>query len=208
VHAPLGSDSRRVGLDSGPAVQDELTARAFKSRAVHDNHISRERELREMRNLRRLSSRELLRTYAAVMRELRDRKVVRSTNNPVADLAELLASRAFKLKLESKSTAGFDGVARDGTRYQIKGRRRTPENQSTQLGAIRNLGGNKFKYLLAILFDEEFNVERAFRIRRGVVLRYARFSKHVNGHLLTLRGTLLQDVGTEDVTSRIQAARV
>ena len=146
--------------------------------------------------------------YAAVMRELRNRKVVRSTNNPVADLAELLASRAFKLTLETKSTAGFDGVARDGTRYQIKGRRRTQENPSTQLGAIRNLSGNKFKYLVAIIFDEEFNVESALRIRRGVVRRYARFSKHVNGHLLTLRGALLQDAGTEDVTSRIQATRI
>src|SRR2546427_1178943 len=113
-----------------------------------------------MKDLRRLSSRALLRMYATVMRELRERKVVRSTNNPVADLAELLASRAFNLKLETKSTAGFDGVARDGTRYQIKGRRRTPENRSTQLSVIRNLDGNRFKYLLAIVFDEDFNVDR------------------------------------------------
>ena len=159
-----------------------------------------------MKDLRRLSSRALLRIYTAVMRELRKRKVVRSTNNPVADLAELLASRAFKLTLETKSTAGFDGVGRDGTRYQIKGRRRTPENRSTQLSAIRNLAGNKFKYLLAVLFDEEFKVERALRIHREAVRRHARFSPHVNGHILTLKGAVLQDKRVEDVTTRLRAA--
>ncbi len=159
-----------------------------------------------MKNLRGLGSRELLRLYAAVMRELRHRKVIRSTNNPVADLAELLASRAFKLKLETKSTAGFDGVGRDGTRYQIKGRRRTPENRSTQLSAIRNLAGNKFTYLLAILFDEEFNIERALRIHREAVRRHARFREHVNGHILTLKGAVLKDKGVEDVTTRLRAA--
>ena len=161
-----------------------------------------------MRNLRRLGSRELLRLYAAIMRELRHRKVIRSTNNPVADLAELLASRAFKLTLETKSTAGFDGVGRVGTRYQIKGRRRTPENRSTQLSAIRNLAGNKFKYLLAILFDEDFNVERALRIRRDAVRRHARFSKHVNGHIITLKGGLLEDRRTEDVTDCLRGIKI
>ena len=161
-----------------------------------------------MKNLRGLGSRELLRLYAAIMRELRHRKVIRSTNNPVADLAELLASRAFKLTLETKSTAGFDGVGRDGTRYQIKGRRRTPENRSTQLSAIRNLAGNKFKYLLAILFDEDFNVERALRIRRDAVRRHARFSKHVNGHIITLKGGLLEDRRTEDVTDCLRGIKI
>jgi len=161
-----------------------------------------------MTNLRRRSSRELLRLYAAVMRELRNREVIRSTNNPVADVAELLASRAFKLTLETKSTAGFDGVARDGTRYQIKGRRRTPDNRSTQLSAIRNLHGNKFKYLLAILFDEQFNVERALRIPRDVVRRYARYSKHVNGHILTLRAVVFDDERTKDVTARVRAVQL
>ena len=161
-----------------------------------------------MRNLRSLGSRELLQTYAAVMRELRERKVIRSTNNPVADLAEVLASRAFHLTLETKSTAGFDGVARDGTRYQIKGRRRTPENLSTQLSVIRNLDGKTFTYLIAILFDEEFNVERALRIRREAVRRHARFSKHVHGHILTLKNPLLDDPHTEDVTARLRAVRI
>ena len=161
-----------------------------------------------MKDLQKLSSRSLLRVYSAVMRELRERTVVRSTNNPVADLAELLASRAFRLKLETRSTAGFDGVARDGTRYQVKARRRTPENQSTQLSVIRNLGANKFKYLLAIVFDEDFNVESAFRIPRGTVRRYARFSRHVNGHILRLIGPVLDDPHTEDVTARLRAVAI
>ncbi len=158
-----------------------------------------------MKGIKRINSRKLLRTYASVMSELRRRGIVRSTNNPVADVAELLASRAFDLTLETKSTAGFDCVDCNGAKYQVKARRRTTENRSTQLSPIRNLDAKHFKYLLAILFDEEFQVERALRIPRGVIGQYARYSKHVNGHVLSLRGPILTDRRVEDVTARVRA---
>ena len=161
-----------------------------------------------MKGIKRTGSRKLLQAYASVMSELRRRGIVRSTNNPVADLAELLASRAFDLTLETKSTAGFDCVDCNGTKYQVKARRRTSANRSTQLSPIRNLDRKNFKYLLAILFDEGFQVERALCIPRGVVGQYSRYSKHVNGHILSLRGPVLTDRRVEDVTARIRAVRL
>ena len=59
-------------------------------------------------SLGRLKSRKLLTLYGKVMSELRRRGIVRSGNNPVADLAELLVSKAFKLTLEGRSTARGD----------------------------------------------------------------------------------------------------
>jgi hypothetical protein len=162
----------------------------------------------DVASLTELTSVDLLAMYADIMRELRQRGIVRSANNPVADLAELLASRAFGLKLQKNSTAGSDGVAPDGTRYQVKGRRRTPENRSTQLSTIRNLGSDAFDYVLAVLFDEHFGVERALRIPREAVQQYARYSSHVNGHILRLVGPVLDDQRTEDVTARIRAVRL
>jgi len=66
---------------------------------------------------------ELLAAYAAIMRELRTRRAIRSTNNPVADLAEGLAELAFGLELAGGSTKSYDGICSAGKRWQVKGRR-------------------------------------------------------------------------------------
>ena len=61
--------------------------------------------------------RKLLSAYCALMAELKDRGVVRSANNPVADYSETLVSRALGLSLEARSKAGYDALGGDGTRY-------------------------------------------------------------------------------------------
>jgi len=156
--------------------------------------------------LSRLSPHRLLVLYADVMRELRRRRVVRSSNNPVADLAERVGAAAFQLRLQGKATAGYDGKTRAGVRYQIKARRVTPENGSKQLSAIRGLGERKFDYLLAIFFDERFEVQEAYRIRPRVVSKHARWSDHVHAHLLVVRDAVVRESGVQDVTARVQKA--
>ena len=107
---------------------------------------------------------ELLVAYAAIMRELRARGTVRSTNNPVADLAEGLAELAFGIKLAGGSTKSYDGICSAGKRWQVKGRRLTAENPNTGLSVIRNLDEARFHYLLAIYFEEDFSVRSAYRV--------------------------------------------
>jgi len=156
--------------------------------------------------MKRQSTAGLLRLFADVLDELRRRGVVRSSNNPVADLAESIGKVAFKLKLTDGSNPGYDGKGPGGHRYQIKGRRQTAHNMSTQLGAIRNLNRDNFDYLVAILFDEHFRVKKALRMKRAVVKRHARWSDHVHAHLLTLTGLVLDDALVQDVTRRVQWA--
>ena len=79
----------------------------------------------------------LLRAYCEILRELRKRNLIRSANNPVADIAETLVALALKLKLVEGSTAGYDAIDSAGTRYEIKGRRVTRENKSRQLSFLR-----------------------------------------------------------------------
>jgi hypothetical protein len=71
---------------------------------------------------------ELLGAHGAILEELRRREIMRSANNPVSDLAELLFCRAFKWKRENGSAAGYDARDRGGVRFQIKGRRFTLHN--------------------------------------------------------------------------------
>jgi hypothetical protein len=78
-------------------------------------------------HLSKLSEKDLLMLHAEIIDELRPRKVVRTRNNPVGDYTEWLVAKALKLELANNSSAGYDGTDENGLRYQIKGRRTTPE---------------------------------------------------------------------------------
>lgn len=158
--------------------------------------------------LKQLSIRRLLGLHSAAIGELRARRVLRSKNNPVGDYCEWLVARALGLELVSKSTPGYDAVDRSGVRYQIKGRRITSDNKSTLLGAIRNLAGNKFDYLIGVLFDEQFQVVHAAQIPHGAIGQYAKFQQRTNSFRVHLQGKLLDDPQVKDVTAILAAAPV
>ncbi len=156
-------------------------------------------------DLTRLTDRGLLAVYSRVMRELRNRGSIQSSNNPVADVAERLAARAFTLRLAPKSEKGFDASDSRGVRYQVKGRRLTPENQSTELSIVRNLDEVRFDYLLAIYFDEFWGIHKSIRLTHAAFSRHASYSSHRNGHRFTMTSAVLLDPECDDVTSIIQA---
>lgn len=151
---------------------------------------------------------DLLSLYAEVLTELRDRRVIRSTNNPVADYAEWLVARAFGFELAPKSAAGYDVLAADGTRYQVKGRRPTGANPSRQLSFIRGFGGasEPFDYLIGILFNEDFTVQRAAQIPVADVHQLAVWNAHVNGWRFILRDSVWLRPAVTDITEPLQRA--
>lgn len=153
-----------------------------------------------------MSDRALLRAYANLMRELRRREIVTSSNNPVGDVAERLAARVFGLDLAEKSKKGLDGVDTAGVRYQVKGRRLTPENASTELSVVRNLADRHFDYLVAIYFDEEFEIHEAVKVAHDAVARHTTFDKHRNGHRFVMKQALRRDPGCLDVTAVVRTA--
>jgi hypothetical protein len=148
--------------------------------------------------LNKLTTAELLSTHSAVLDELRKRNVIRSNNNPTGDYAEWLVSTKLKLSLANTSAKGFDAIDGD-IRYQIKGRRVTPKNKSTQLSVIRNLEGEDFDFLVAVVFDNEWNVLRAAKISHQTVSAIATYRPHVNGHVMYLRPSIFENDGVEDI---------
>lgn len=144
---------------------------------------------------------ELLQAHGAVLDELKRRGVVRSKNNPTGDYAEWLVATRLGLKLETNSSKGFDATDPQGIRYQIKGRRVTPANPSTQLGVIRSLGERDFDFLIAVIFDADWRVFRAARIPHRAVERLATFRTHQNGHIVHLRSSVFGDPDIADITS-------
>ncbi|MCH4565104.1 hypothetical protein MKP05_18565 [Halomonas sp. EGI 63088] len=144
-------------------------------------------------NIKELTVKELLQLQAFATNELKRRSVVRTQNNPLGDYTEWLVSTALGLELQPNSKAGYDGIAKDGVRFQIKGRRVTPHNNSRQLSAIRKYAERDFDILAAVIYDESFNVIEALLIPYEVVGEYASYKEHVNAHILILKGAILAD---------------
>lgn len=101
-----------------------------------------------MNDLKNLKKRDLLQLYGRLMEELRQRKLIRSSNNPVSDYAEKIVCDKLKLSIQGKSSKGYDAIdEKSGIKYQIKARRVTSHNKSRQLGVIRNIDQKLFDYL-------------------------------------------------------------
>jgi hypothetical protein len=149
--------------------------------------------------------RDLLKLHGAVLDELRRREVVRTSNSPVGDYAELLFATAFGWELANSSAAGHDATDKDGLRYQIKSRRLTKHNGSRQLSFLRRLPEKKFDFLAAALFDGACEVQRAIILPHDGLEARCRFSKHANGWLFRLEDSCWDMTGARDVTNEIRA---
>lgn len=154
-----------------------------------------------------LRTSELLSLFAGIVEELRRREVVRSSNNPVADYTEWLVAEALSLEQLRGSTTGCDAVDAEGRRYEIKGRRLTRHNTSTQLSVIRGLDLCHFDFLVGVLYDEDFLVSRACLIPHEVVKTTATYRKHVNGWILYLRPAIWEEVGVVEISDQLKAAQ-
>jgi hypothetical protein len=157
-------------------------------------------------NLEGLTVVELLKSYGAVMDELRRRDIVHSANSPISDLAEALCCRAFNWTRAGNSAAGHDAVDASGRRYQIKARRIGTSRGTRQLSAIRNLEQDPFEVLAGILFDQNFTVHRAALIPIAVVKQRSTWSKHTNSRIFYLMDEVWTEPGVVDVSTELRAA--
>jgi hypothetical protein len=155
-------------------------------------------------DINNLTIAELLAAHSSVIDELKRRGVIRSNNNPTGDYAEWLAKEKLGLDLETNSAKGFDALDSQGLRYQIKGRRVTDENGSTQLGVIRNLEAKEFDFLVGIIFDSNWQVRYAAKIPQNIVASLATFRDHQNGHVLHLRPSIFENPNVEDISNLLK----
>ncbi|MEH6443036.1 MAG: hypothetical protein V7784_03980 [Oceanospirillaceae bacterium] len=144
-------------------------------------------------NLNNLEVKELLQLQGKITNELIERGIARTQNNPLGDYTEWLVSQSLNLELEANSKAGYDALDFGGTRIQIKGRRLTSKNASRQLSAIRNYEEKDFDILVAIFFNEQFDVSEAYEVPHEVIGDYARYASHANSHTLIMGGSILAD---------------
>ncbi len=156
-----------------------------------------------MNDLPKMTLRALLGLHAEIMEELRRRGVARNENNPTGNLAEFLFCSAYAWQKAANSEKGFSAKDRGGIRYQIKGRRLHPRNQSRQLSAIRDLDG--FDTLAAVLLGSNYRVMRAALIPCAVVRQRCKFVQHTNSYKFMLTDDIWDDPRVTDVTAELRA---
>ena len=149
-------------------------------------------------NLGNLSDREVISRYAEVMAELERRDIVRSGNNPIADIAERLIADYFHVELAAPNEKGFDLKACSGTRVQVKALRMTKPNRST-LSAIRSLG---FEVLAVVVFEKNMRLREALLIPIEVVKDYKGYSKTWKADRLSLTNKLRVDSRVTTLTAQ------
>jgi hypothetical protein len=150
------------------------------------------------------STGDLLRDWAAVMRELRKRDVIRTNNNPVGDIAEALAHGHFGGERASFSQAGWDLQTPEGERIQVKSIRTTATTKRKNLSPIRD---RDYDSVVVVIFDEEFQVTDALKLDREVAEELASYRAHVNGHVLYVN-RLLADPRVEHIDMSDAYARL
>ncbi len=158
----------------------------------------------ELPTLNEFAPKELLCLFGSILDELQTRGIVRTSNNPVSDYTEWLVSQRLGLSLCGNSEKGFDSVCKNGVKYEIKARRVSPENPSRQLSAIRNLDGNHFDFLIAVVYDKNFEVVLAVKIPHAVVVAKSRWQKGTNSFLLHAKDNLKDEAGVEDITQLLR----
>lgn len=159
-------------------------------------------------DLKEVSPPDLLLLFSKILDELRERGIVRSTNNPVADYAEHLIAQALNLQLAKKSTTGFDATDAEGNKYEIKARRLTSQNKSRQLSAIRGLDKDHFNYLAGVLFTNDFKVQKACLIPTSVVQRLSVYKEHVNAWIFLLRDSVWEEDNVIDITDELRTTQL
>ena len=131
--------------------------------------------------------------------------LTRTQNNPVGDVAETLFCRALGLEKKDNSSSHVDAIGcNDGFRYQIKGRRLVGSSGARQLGALRDLDGDHFDFLGAVLFNEDFTVHRAAVIPVDVVRNLSKPDKHTRSSRFMLPDNVWDDPRVWDVTDKLR----
>ena len=148
---------------------------------------------------------ELLADWAALMRELRKRDVVRTNNNPVGDIAEAVVHAHYGGERGSFAQAGWDVKTSDGERIQVKAMRTTETTKRRNVSPIRDAD---YDSVVIVIFDEDFKLTEGLKLAREVVEDLFQHREHVNGRIITVTQALRDDPRVETVDLSDAAQRL
>lgn len=147
---------------------------------------------------------DLLSQYAEILAELRIRGVCRTGNAPLGDYAEYLAQSVYGGELAANSAKSHDLTDSEGRRVQVKARTISASTSPSSVFSVFRTFD--FDIALFLVFDQAtYELIWAAELRPEEIEAHARWSSHVNGHLLRVRKA--RELGV-DVTHRFDATSV
>lgn len=142
---------------------------------------------------------ELIAIYSAILKELKNREVIR-TNNLVGDLGEYLAIEFYNnqsslpnLQAAPAGTKNIDAISREGKRYSIK------STTSSLTGVVYDLNepdsteseNQKFEFMIVVQFSKTFELLRIIELDWELFLKYKRWHKTMRGWNINITKDLL-----------------
>lgn len=100
------------------------------------------------------------------MRELAAREVIRTNNNPLGDIAELVVAAHYGGERGSFSQAGWDVLTPRGEKVQVKSLREVPGKRRTNFSPISD---SDYDFVVLVIFNEDFRVTLGLRLDRSLV---------------------------------------
>lgn len=110
---------------------------------------------------------ELLLNYRDTVRKLKDLGIIK-TSNVVSGYGEYVAKKKLGLTLQGTVNKGFDGIDKNGTKYEIKSRKATSWSEPTRF-MIKKERLKYFDYLVYTEFDDDWNLIHFLIIPRNNV---------------------------------------
>jgi hypothetical protein len=140
---------------------------------------------------------ELLEDWAAIMRELKARKLLKTNNLPTGEFAEVVVAVHYGGVRHGFSHHGCDVTTADGERLQVKGTRHLGSGPcGAGLTPIRKA---TYDSVVVVVFDEDFRVIEGLKFPREVVEDKFPIEAYRNARAVRLTRDLRADPRTESV---------
>ena len=148
---------------------------------------------------------QLLQLTGTVIDVLKERGICRTANNPISDYTEWLVCNILDLTPETASKQGFDALGKhDGKKYEIKARRLGKKNGSRQLSAIRDIEGEHFDFVIAVIYDAQFEILQVLQIPRAVVKAMGVWREHTRSFTIYADARMAAQPGVKDITKKFK----
>jgi hypothetical protein len=153
------------------------------------------------------SPKKLLQTFEAIKIRLEHLGVSSNQTDPVGQYAEYLVSKLYSANKTTNGTAGCDLLTPEGFKVEVKGRVSRKEGYIPKTDIKdSNVSGGHFDYLVYIVFDADYNIERAYGMTVNTFKDVSDYVEHNNSApkwIFKAKPELLSHQDIDDLTNTI-----
>ncbi|TGL07507.1 hypothetical protein EHQ43_06075 [Leptospira bouyouniensis] len=154
--------------------------------------------------LKDLKNEDIVNLYSEIIKELKNRKIIR-TKNILGDLAEFISIETYNktpglpnLQAAPPGTQNIDAISKKGERYSIKA---TSGNLTGVFYGLNDPDSNnpelqKFEFVLIVIFNNEFELQRILEINWNQFLKFKRWHKTMRAWNLSITKELITSAKT------------